>query len=335
MQNIRFGRTGLTVSRTGFGAIPIQRLGFDEAKLLLRRAYEGGITMFDTARGYSDSEAKIGYALSDVRRHVVLATKTFAADRQGVLDSLKISLGNLKTDYVDILQLHNPSTLSDPNDPQSAYAGLVEAKRLGMIRFIGITNHRPEVAIRAAESGLYDTLQFPLSPISSADELAVVAACRQADIGVLAMKALCGGLYADAVSAFAFLRQFENVVPIWGMQRMSELEQFLGLEAQPPELDAAMQATIDRARGELAGDFCRGCGYCLPCPADIPIPMAARMALLLRRALASSFLTPEWQEKMARIEKCVNCGHCRQHCPYGLDTPALLKKMYADYKTYL
>ncbi len=335
MQRIRLGRTGLMVGRTGFGCIPIQRIDFAEARRLLLRAYEGGITMFDTARGYSDSEAKLGHAFADIRARVVLATKTFAADRQGVLESLRTSLSHLKTDYVDILQLHNPSVLPDPNDPESSYAGLVEARRQGMVRLIGVTNHRPEVALRAIESGLYDTMQYPLSPLSSDIELGVISACRRHDVGLLAMKALCGGIYPDPVSSFAFLRQYDNVVPIWGMQRMAELEQFLALEARPPALDEAMLATIAKARRELAGEFCRGCGYCLPCPADIPIPMAARMAFLLRRARAEGFLTTEWREKMARIESCTNCGHCREHCPYGLDAPELLKKMYAEYKTHL
>ncbi|HUV40052.1 MAG TPA: aldo/keto reductase [Planctomycetota bacterium] len=335
MERMRLGRTGLEIGRTGFGALPIQRVSFDEAASLLRRAHDAGVTFFDTARGYSDSEEKIGRALADVRDDVVIATKSWADDRTSLLEQLETSLRNMKTDYVDILQLHGPKTLPDPDDPESSWAGLTEAKRKGMIRFIGISNHRLSVAREAVLSGRFDTLQFPLSAISSPDDLALVELCREHDVGLIAMKALCGGLLTDAPAAFAFLRQFDNVVPIWGVQRMHELEQFLELEADPPTLDAGMRERIERDRVALSGDFCRGCGYCLPCPADIPIPMAARMAYLMRRAPTENFLTPEWREKMLRIETCTECGECRERCPYGLDAPALLVKMLDDYRGFL
>jgi len=335
MEEMRLGRTDLRVGRTGFGAIPIQRVTFDEAKALLRRAYEAGVTFFDTARGYSDSEEKIGYALADVRKDVVIATKINAADRKAFLAELETSLRNLKTDHVDLLQLHWPKELPDPDDPQSSYAGLVEARETGKTRFIGITHHALDVARRAVRSGLYDTLQFPLNHISSEEDLALVEACREHDVGVIAMKALSGGLITDASTSFAFLRQYDNVVPIWGVQRPEELEQILALEADPPALDDAMRAAIKKDRAELAGDFCRACGYCLPCPQDIPIPMAARMGLLLRRMPYQRLLTEEWQEKMARVETCTECGQCLERCPYGLEVPQLLRKMLDNYRAFL
>ena len=335
MKKIRLGRTDVTVSQTAFGCLPIQRITFDEAKFLLRKAFDNGVNLFDTARAYSDSEEKIGYALNDVRAQIFLATKSMATDRAGVLSDLKTSLRNLKTDAVDLLQLHNPLTLPDPNDPESAYAGLLEAKKLGLTRFIGMTNHQLKLADEAVRSGLYDTLQFPLSALSSPEELALIALSKQHDVGLIAMKALCGGLLTNIDAAFTFLRQFDNVAPIWGIQRESELDQFLALEKNPPKLDAGMLAEIDREKQALSGDFCRGCGYCLPCPAEIPIPMAARITLLMQRAPTADFLTPEWQAKMRRVEDCIECGHCIDHCPYGLDTPALLKKTYAEYLTYL
>jgi len=236
---------------------------------------------------------------------------------------------------VDILQLHNPRTLPDPDDATSTYAGLLEAREAGKIRFIGITAHGLDNAIAAARSGLYDTVQFPVSPISTDEELQLVEICREADVGLIAMKALCGGLFSDARTAFAFFRQFDNVVPIWGIQRMSELEEFLALDAAPPAFDDDAAAAIARYREELGGNFCRGCGYCLPCPADIPIPLAARMAFLLRRAVWQNFVTEQWQEKMGRIENCIDCGHCTSHCPYHLDTPSLLKTMLADYRQFV
>ncbi len=331
METFRLGGTDLVISRTGFGALPIQRVSLDEAAALLRRAYEGGITFFDTARGYSDSEEKIGYALADVRDSIVIATKTPAKNRDGVWRDLETSLAKLRTDYIDLLQLHTPAELPDAEDPDSSYAALVEARDQGLIRHIGLSNHRLEVAKRAVESGHYATLQYPLSALSDAQDLALIELCREHDVGVIAMKGLCGGLLTDAAAAFAFLRRFENLVPIWGVQRLDELEEFLALDADPPPLDAAMRERLEDLRAELAGDYCRACGYCLPCPAEIPIPMAARMSFLLRRARTEGFLTKEWRERMHRIENCEDCGECRERCPYGLDPPVLLKKMLIDY----
>lgn len=336
MEQTKLGRTGMHVSRTAFGALPIQRVSFKQARTILRQAYEGGITFFDTARGYSDSEEKIGEALSSVRSEIVLATKSSGArDRASLLERLEVSLKNLRTDHVDLLQLHNPGTLPDPEDPDSLYGGLLEARRKGMARHIGITNHKLDNAIAAARSGLYDTVQFPLSAISADKDLDLVDVCRQNDVGLIAMKALSGGLLTDARLAFAALRQYENVVPIWGIQRESELAQFLALEADPPLMDDGMRAAIEREKAELSGNFCRGCGYCLPCQVEIPIPTAARMAYLLRRSPNERLLTPEWQEQMMRIEDCLECGQCSERCPYDLDTPALLKKMLQNYLAFV
>jgi len=336
MQKVRLGRTDLMVTRTAFGALPIQRVSFDEAKLLLRKAYEAGINFFDTARVYSDSEEKIGCALGDLpRQEIIIATKTHAADRKGVLAHLATSLAKMRTDYVDILQLHNPGELPDPDDPESTYAGLVEAQKQGRVRFFGTTNHRRRMALEALESDLFDTLQFPLSSISSDEDLELAAICKRRGVGLIAMKALSGGLLTNAASAFAFLRQYENVVPIWGVQTESELDEFLALEANPPAMDEAMRAVIETDRAELSGDFCRGCGYCLPCPVEIPINLAARMSLLLRRAPYQQFISPEWRERMHRIDDCTECRQCAERCPYGLDIPNLLKKMLEDYDQFV
>ncbi len=334
MEKMRLGRTGLIVSRSGFGALPIQRVSFEEARLLLRKAYDNGIDFFDTARGYTDSEEKIGYSLADVRNNIVIATKTGATDKKTLFEHLETSLKNMKTDYVDILQLHNPEKLPDPDDPDGLYAALLEAKKKGMVRFIGITNHKLSLAIEAATSGLYDTVQFPLSSISSEEDLKLIDVCKKHDVGLIAMKALSGGLITNAASAFAFLRQFDNVLPIWGVQRERELDEFLSFEKNPPVLDEKMWSIIEKDRKELAGSFCRGCGYCMPCPAGIPIPMAARMSLLLRRAPYQQFITDEWKKKMELITECQECGQCTSHCPYGLDTPGLLKEMLDDYRQF-
>lgn len=334
MDPIRLGRTNLKVSHSGFGALPIQRISLPEAGRLLRKAYDHGINFFDTARGYTDSEEKIGAALADVREQIIIATKTGAGDRKTFFEHLETSLRNLKTDYIDIYQLHNPKTLPNPEDAEGLYQALLEAKNKGMVRFIGITNHRLDLAIAAANSGLYDTVQYPLSLLSNDKDLGLIDLCKQKDVGLIAMKALSGGLINNGRAAFAFFRQYQNVVPIWGVQKESELDEFLACEQDPPVLDEAMRQIINQFRSELSGDFCRGCGYCLPCPAKIPIPMAARMALFLKRAVYQSYMTDEWRKQMDLIENCINCGHCRKHCPYELDTPELLKRNLQAYREF-
>ena len=334
MEKIRLGRTNLWVSRSGFGAIPIQRISFDEAKRLLRKAYDQGINFFDTARGYTDSEEKIGYALSDVRKELIIATKSPATEKKGLLQDIATSLRNLRTDYIDILQVHNPPTVFAPGGADGVYEGLLEAKAKGQIRFLGLTNHRRPVALEAIASEYYDTIQFPLNSLSSPEDLAVIAACRQHDLGVIAMKALSGGLITNVAATFAFLRQYDNVVPIWGLQFESELDEFLALEQQPPALDEAMWQVIAQDRAELSGAFCRGCGYCMPCSVGIPIHLAARMSFLLKRMPSQRFLEDEWQKKMALIAECTECGQCKARCPYELDTPMLLKKEYRAYQEF-
>jgi predicted aldo/keto reductase-like oxidoreductase len=321
MDKVRLGRTNLMVSRSSFGALPIQRVSFDEAKRILLTAYENGMNFFDTARSYSDSEEKIAYALGPVRKNIIIATKTLAKDAATLNEQLAKSLNTLKTDYVDIYQLHNPPKLPGSEDADGLYAALVKAREKGWVRFVGISSHRQDVARGAVESGLYDTLQYPLNSLSDDGELKIVRNCRDKDIGFIAMKAMSGGLLSSCRSAFAFIRQFDYAVPIWGVQRESELKEVL--------------EEIKKDRRELGGNFCRACGYCLPCPAQIPIPMAARMGLLLRRMPWQQFRSEEWQQNMSRIENCEECGHCREHCPYGLDTPKLLRQMLKTYREFL
>jgi aryl-alcohol dehydrogenase-like predicted oxidoreductase len=330
---MRLGRTGLVVSRTGFGALPIQRVSEAEAGALLHRAFDAGVDFFDTARMYTDSEHKIGAALTDVRDEIVIATKSMARDRKTLLEQLETSLRELRTDHIDLYQWHNPAVV-DYDDPDGAYAGMVEARDKGLVRFLGLTNHRVDVALAAATAGNFDTIQFPLNFLASANELSLIEVCRANDVGLIAMKGMSGGLLRRPDAAFAFLRQFDNVLPIWGVQRMVELEEFLAYEEDPPALDDEMLGLIESERAELSGGFCRACGYCQPCPAHIPIETAARLSLLMARAPYAPFLTDEFREQMERIEECTECGHCRANCPYGLDTPALLRQNLKDYREF-
>lgn len=334
MDTVRLGRTNLVVSKNGFGALPVQRVDMDTACKILRKAYEGGINYFDTARFYTDSEEKIGQALGDVRENIIISTKTMAKTTREFWRDLEKSLSLLKTDYIDIYQFHNPAFVPKPQDGTGLYEAMLEAKRKGSIRFIGFTNHRIALAEEAVKSGLYDTLQFPFSYLADEREEALVRLCKEQDVGFICMKALAGGLITRSDVAYAYLSQFP-VAPIWGIQREAELDEFLSYNENPPVLNGKMKAFIEKERQELMGEFCRGCGYCMPCPVGIEINNCARMILMLRRAPLSVYLTEEFQEKMKLIEKCLNCGKCKAKCPYGLDTPTLLKKNYEDYKTFI
>ena len=331
MQQIIFGKTNLTVSRTGFGCIPIQRIPYEESTALLQHAYESGVTLYDTANGYTTSEDRIGVALHHVRDKIVLCTKSAAQTPDKLMEDIENSLKMLRTDYIDIFQLHNPSFMPRPESEDGLYICALKAKAQGKIRHIGITAHSKDNAKEAVLSGLYDTLQYPISYLSSNEELALITLCREHNMGLLAMKGLCGGLISNAKAAFAFLRQYENVIPIWGIQKMRELDEFLLYENDPPLLDGNLLSAIKTDKAELSGSFCRCCGYCLPCPVGIPINNAARITFLARRAVKEYWLSEEWQKNMRLIDDCTNCGHCKQNCPYGLDVPALLKTQQAEY----
>lgn len=332
---VTLGSTRITVNKNGFGALPIQRIGEEDAGKLLRKAYEHGIDFFDTARFYTDSEKKIGLALSDVREHIIIATKTGAENAEGFWKDLETSLSLLQTDYVDIYQFHNPSFCPKPGDGSGLYEAMLAAKEQGKVRHIGITNHRLAVAEEAIASGLYETLQFPFNYLSTEQEHALVEKCREKNMGFIAMKALSGGLITNSRAAYAYQAEFDIVEPIWGIQRESELDEFLEYVDNPPVMDEEIRAVIEKDKKELAGNFCRGCGYCMPCPAGIEINNCARMSLLLRRSPSELQLTPEVQEKMKKIEGCLHCGKCMSKCPYGLNTPKLLEENYKDYKEVL
>lgn len=331
MTMVTLGKTGITVNKNGFGALPIQRVSNEDAGKLLRKAYEHGITFFDTARFYTDSESKIGASLADVRENIYIATKTAATDAKAFWKDLETSLSLLKTDYIDLYQFHNPSFCPKPGDGTGLYEAMLEAKEQGKIRHIGITNHRLSVANEAIDSGLYETLQYPFNYLATKEELKLVNRCKENNIGFIAMKALSGGLITNSKAAYAYQDLYDHVLPIWGVQKETELDEFISYIDNPPTMTEEIKEVIEKDQKELASNFCRGCGYCMPCPVGIEINNCARMSLLLRRSPSELQLTKEVQAKMKRIEKCINCGRCAARCPYGLNTPKLLKDNYKDY----
>lgn len=335
MKNVRLGKTGIITDKNGFGALPIQRISVEEAVKLVKKAYNAGFTFFDTARAYTDSEIKLGEAFDGIRDKVFIASKTQAQNGEDLKKDLDTTLKNLRCEYLDLYQFHNPAFCPKPGDGTGLYEAAEEAKKAGKIRHIGITNHRLAVAKEAIESGLYETLQFPFSYLSGEQEIELVNMCKEADMGFIAMKALAGGLINNSAAAYAFLDRFDNVLPIWGVQRESELEEFISYIGNPPVMTDELSAVIEKDRQELSGEFCRGCGYCMPCPVGIEINNCARMSLMIRRAPSEAQLTPEMQAKMKKIGDCLHCGQCKEKCPYGLDTPTLLEKNYEDYKRIL
>ncbi|MBQ4381567.1 MAG: aldo/keto reductase [Oscillospiraceae bacterium] len=335
MSRIPIGKTGLFAEDTGFGALPIQRISRAEAVRLLLRAYDGGVTYFDTARAYSDSEEKVGAAFRGMRDKIILATKTMARDAAGFRADLETSLRTLGTDYIDIYQFHNPPFCPVPGHPSGLWEAAQEALQQGKIRFISITNHRLDVARQAVESGLFATLQFPFSYLSTEKEISLVHDTLASGMGFICMKGLSGGLITSSAAACLWMKRFPGVMPIWGVQRDWELEEFLSYIKNPPEETPELNELIDNDRRQLIGEFCRGCGYCMPCPVGIEINTAARMSLLLRRAPSEANLGEKGQALMNKIDDCLGCRSCASKCPFGLDTPELLKRNLKDYREVL
>ena len=338
MREVTLGRTGIVVSQNGFGALPIQRISVDDAVALLRKAYAGGMRFFDTARAYSDSEEKVGIAFGDGyvdRDKIIIATKTPAKNPDDFWKDLDTSLNKLKTDYIDIYQFHMMNECWKDTDDNGMYECMVKAKEQGKIRFIGGTAHKLGVAIDIASSGLYDTLQYPISYLADEKEIELIRLCNKENVGMIAMKGLAGGLINNSKAAMAFINQFDGIVPIWGIQKESELDEWLSYMDNPPQMDDEIRSFIKAEQDELKGEFCRGCGYCMPCTMDIQINQCNRMSLLLRRAPSKVWLSEYWQNEMEKIDKCIECGACLLKCPYGLDIPVLLKKNLEDYREVL
>ena len=334
MKNLTLGKTGITTPQNAFGALPIQRVSTDYAVMLLRKAYDNGMTYFDTARAYTDSEEKVGIAFEGMREKVFIATKTQAKTGEALRKDLETSLKLLKTDYIDVYQLHCAPQCFAPGDGTGLYEELLKAKEEGKIRHIGITAHKIGVAEDIVKSGLYETLQFPFSYLASDRDIARVKACEEAGMGFIAMKGLSGGLLTNSKACMAFMSQYP-ALPIWGVQRETELDEWLSFFDEMPEMTDELKAVIDSDRKELLGEFCRGCSYCAPCTVGIAINACARMSQMVRRAPSASWLSEHWQQEMAKIDDCVDCGVCKTRCPYELDIPNLLRKNLEDYRKIL
>jgi predicted aldo/keto reductase-like oxidoreductase len=330
---MRLGKTNLEVNKNGFGALPIQRCDMEKSVEILKKAYDNGIDFYDTAHFYTDSEEKLGNAFEDVpRESIYLASKSGAETVEDFWSDLKTSLESMKTDYLDLYQFHNISFV--PKEGDELFEAMLEAKEKGMVRHIGITTHKITHAYEAIESGLYETLQYPFSYLSGDEELELVERCKELDVGFIAMKAMGGGLIKNSKASFAFLNQFDNVLPIWGIQKISELDEFLSYD-ESTVLTDELKSEIENDKRELGTNFCRGCGYCMPCPEEINVSLCARMSLWIRRFPTEPNMDERTQGIMKKTLDCTECYSCVDKCPYELDIPQLLKENYEDYMNVL
>ena len=329
---MRLGKTNIEVNKNGFGALPIQRRNEKDSIEILKTAYDNGIDFYDTARFYTDSESKLGKAFKNIRENIYIATKTGMETPEEFWNDLETSLKELKTDYIDLYQFHNISFC--PKEEDELYQAMLDAKNQGLINHIGITTHKITIAHEALDCGLYETLQYPFSYLSGAEELKLVEKCKNLDVGFIAMKAMGGGLLKNSKASYAYINQFDNVLPIWGIQHLYELEEFLSYPADLV-LDDNLIGTIENDKNELGDNFCRGCGYCMPCPEDINISLCARMSLWIRRFPTEPNMDEKTQETMKKTLDCLECYACVDNCPYELDIPQLLKDNYDDYMNVL
>ena len=332
MYNMKLGKKNIEVNKSGLSTLHIHRRVARDSIEILKTAYDNSIDFYDTARFYTDSEEKLGKAFEDIRENIYIATKTGMETVDEFWNDLETSLNELKTDYVDLYQFHNISFC--PKEDDELYQAMLEAKNQGLVKHIGITTHKITIAHEALDCGLYETLQYPFSYLSGPEELELVEKCRQLDVGFIAMKAMGGGLIKNSKASFAYINQFDNVLPIWGIQKLSELNEFLSYD-ENTVLDKELKKDIENDKKELGENFCRGCGYCMPCPEGINVILCARMSLWIRRFPTEPNMDEKTQEIMKKTLDCTECYSCVDKCPYELDIPELLKENYEDYQNVL
>jgi len=332
MEKIRFGKTGLMVSKLAFGGIPIMRVSKAEAANIIREAIKLGVNFIDTANAYADSEEKIGEAIKGIRREdLFIATKTQADDKKTFNEHLDLSLKRLGLDYIDIYQLHNIASEKRRNAvfaPGGVFEGLEEAIKAGKVRFPGFSSHYVPVAIELMKGGKFDMVQLPFNYIDSAAADEAVDLAKKLDMGFIAMKPMGGGLLDNAGLSFRYLLSFGNVVPDPGIEKVEEIREIVGLVEKNEALSADDKKEIERLKTEFGPSWCHRCDYCLPCPQGIHISTAMCLKSAFKRMSpdrARSFVGPS----IEKARTCVECGTCVKRCPYKLDIPSLLKEKIA------
>lgn len=337
MRKFELGKTGLMVTRIGFGGIPIQRCTEDEAVAIVKKALDVGINFIDTSRAYSTSEERIGKAITGrPREAIILATKSLRRTREEIQKDLEASLRNLNVRYVDLYQFHQ---VADSNDlarvlaPDGPMAVVQEARRAGLVKHIGITSHNMDTAREAVKSGRFETLMFAFNFITPEVATDLLPLCRERNVGFIAMKPLSGGMVDNVRVAFKYLLQFPDVLPIVGIQRAEELDQILDVVNGPPEMTAAELADMERIRKQLGNRFCHRCDYCQPCTENIPISSILHTRSMWRRFPPERVFAEPMQKLMEQAVACSNCGKCEERCPYSLPIREMLKEEFSWYRT--
>jgi predicted aldo/keto reductase-like oxidoreductase len=333
MRYFELGKTGLPVSEVGFGGIPIIRLATDEAVRVLRHARDRGITFYDTANAYRDSEEKIGRAFSGMRDKVVIATKTIRRDAIGAIEQLDNSLAKMRTDYIDLYQLHqiaHDEEWQKVTAPGGALEAVLKAKEAGKVRHIGVTSHSLEMAIKLVKSGLFSTIQFPFNFIESDACIELFPTSRELGVGIMVMKPFAGGVIDNADIVFKFLRQYPEAIPLPGFDSVRSVDEVVGIYDRPNLVSDKDKAIMDEYRNKLGKAFCRRCEYCQPCPQGVMITMAMGYPIFVSR-MGPEVATEFACIPMESIPQCEECGKCIQLCPYDLPIPEILRRNYELY----
>ena len=325
------GRTGLRVRTMGFGGIPIQRVSEEEAVAVVRRCHEHGLNYYDTARGYTNSEERIGKALEGVRDEVYLATKSHQRTAEGVFRELETSLRNLRTDYIDIYQLHNVTNADQWSQIQAkggALEAVHQAKEEGRIRHIGVTSHNPDLAVELVKSGHFETLMIQYNYIITKPEEEVLPLCRQLNVGSIIMKPFGGGAFSNANTALKYVYNNPDIdLVIPGTLSVSEVDENVSVWLCDWTISPQEFELIERDKLELGQLFCRGCDYCQPCPQEIPISFILRAERqMLRRMGWTDARVEQVRRAKERLDTCIHCGACESRCPYELHVQELLPK---------
>lgn len=328
MQYQVLGKTGLKISRMGFGGIPIQKIDAEGTKTVIRQLMDAGVNFIDTARAYTVSEEYLGYALDGIRDKFVLASKTYSRTKEAAAADIETSLRNLRTDYIELYQIHNPSPaeLELVLSPDGALAALKEAKAAGKIGHLGITLHSLDLFRQALEFDWVETIMFPYNIVETqATEL--IAQCAKKGIGFIAMKPLAGGAIDDATLALRFITANPDVtVVIPGMAATEEVAQNIAAVENAAPLSEQELEGMDKIRKFLGGNFCRRCNYCAPCAAGIPIPSVFLMEGYYSRYGLKEWATARYQAMPKKAGDCIACGACEPRCPYNLPIREMMKR---------
>jgi len=322
------GRTGLWVNEIGFGGIPIQRVNQETANEMVAEAITRGVNFFDSARGYTNSEELMGNALAPYREKAIIATKTMVRDYAAMQADLETSLKNFHTDHIDLYQFHFVNSMEQVNlilGENGAYKALVEAKEAGKVGHIGITSHSADLLEAVLPLGVFDTIQFPYNLIERQGEKAFKMA-HEMNVGIIAMKPMAGGALEQGELSLRFILENPAVsVAIAGMQSMDEVKRNTETVNLPP-LNAEEKAEVERLRETLGTDFCRRCGYCMPCPQGINIPSVFLFEGYLTRYDLKDWAKDRYNLMTKYASDCVECGICEPRCPYNLKIRDKIKK---------